>query len=55
MTEPDWSLMVAIMKFLESHWQEPDEGIWEVRGGSPAVYPLKNDGLAGIRSRDQVG
>jgi GH15 family glucan-1,4-alpha-glucosidase len=33
MTEPDWSLMVAIMKFLESHWQEPDEGIWEVRGG----------------------
>ena len=33
MTEPDWSLMVAVMKFLESHWQEPDEGIWEVRGG----------------------
>ena len=33
MTEPDWSLMVAIMKFLELHWQEPDEGIWEVRGG----------------------
>jgi len=33
MTEPDWSLMVAIMKFLESHWREPDEGIWEVRGG----------------------
>ena len=33
MTEPDWALMVAIMKFLEAHWQEPDEGIWEVRGG----------------------
>jgi GH15 family glucan-1,4-alpha-glucosidase len=33
MTAPDWSLMVAILKFLESHWQEPDEGIWEVRGG----------------------
>jgi GH15 family glucan-1,4-alpha-glucosidase len=32
-TEPDWALMVALMKFLESHWQEPDEGIWEVRGG----------------------
>jgi GH15 family glucan-1,4-alpha-glucosidase len=32
-TEPDWKLMVALMKFLESHWQEPDEGIWEVRGG----------------------
>ena len=33
MTEADWALMVAVMKFLESHWQEPDEGIWEVRGG----------------------
>jgi GH15 family glucan-1,4-alpha-glucosidase len=33
MTEPDWALMVAIMEFLESRWQEPDEGIWEVRGG----------------------
>jgi len=33
MTEPDWALMVSIMKFLESHWQKPDEGIWEVRGG----------------------
>jgi len=33
MTEPDWALMVAIVKFLESHWHEPDEGIWEVRGG----------------------
>jgi GH15 family glucan-1,4-alpha-glucosidase len=33
MTEPDWALMVAIVRFLESHWQEPDEGIWEVRGG----------------------
>jgi GH15 family glucan-1,4-alpha-glucosidase len=33
MEEPDWALMVELMKFLESHWHEPDEGIWEVRGG----------------------
>lgn len=33
MTEHDWALMLELMKFLESHWQEPDEGIWEVRGG----------------------
>jgi len=32
MTEPDWALMGQLMKFLESHWQDPDEGIWEVRG-----------------------
>jgi GH15 family glucan-1,4-alpha-glucosidase len=31
--EPDWRLQVALMKVLESKWEEPDEGIWEVRGG----------------------
>ena len=33
MTEPDWALMIELVEFLESHWQKPDEGIWEVRGG----------------------
>jgi GH15 family glucan-1,4-alpha-glucosidase len=33
MEEPDWALMVELIKFLESNWQKPDEGIWEVRGG----------------------
>ena len=28
-----WALQTAILEFLESGWQEPDEGIWEVRGG----------------------
>ncbi len=27
-----WRIQVALLKFLESHWQEPDEGIWEIRG-----------------------
>jgi GH15 family glucan-1,4-alpha-glucosidase len=31
--ELDWNLQVALMNFLESKWEEPDEGIWEVRGG----------------------
>jgi len=31
--EADWALQVGLMKFLESNWQKPDEGIWEVRGG----------------------
>jgi GH15 family glucan-1,4-alpha-glucosidase len=31
--DPDaWALQQALMDFLEGHWQEPDEGIWEVRG-----------------------
>jgi len=27
-----WSVQLAILEFLESHWQHPDDGIWEVRG-----------------------
>jgi GH15 family glucan-1,4-alpha-glucosidase len=27
-----WGLEVNLVKFLESAWQKPDEGIWEVRG-----------------------
>ncbi|MDN3021187.1 glycoside hydrolase family 15 protein [Streptomyces sp. S.PB5] len=28
-----WSLQCALMDFLSSAWQQPDEGLWEVRGG----------------------
>jgi GH15 family glucan-1,4-alpha-glucosidase len=28
-----WENLLRLLKWLESHWQEPDEGIWEVRGG----------------------
>ncbi|WP_405010608.1 glycoside hydrolase family 15 protein [Kitasatospora sp. NBC_01539] len=28
-----WSLLRMLMTFLEKHWTEPDEGLWEVRGG----------------------
>jgi GH15 family glucan-1,4-alpha-glucosidase len=31
--ESDWALQRQLMRFLESNWHEPDEGIWEVRGG----------------------
>ena len=30
--ENAWRLQHALMEFLESTWQEPDEGIWEIRG-----------------------
>jgi GH15 family glucan-1,4-alpha-glucosidase len=29
-----WSLQRHLMDFVEHHWDTPDEGIWEVRGGS---------------------
>jgi GH15 family glucan-1,4-alpha-glucosidase len=60
---PDaWNLQIALLKFLESHWQLPDEGIWEVRGPrrhfthskvmawvafDRAVKDAEKDGLAG--------
>ena len=33
--DPDgepWRLQLALMEFLNDHWRDPDEGIWEVRG-----------------------
>ena len=31
--EPEaWQVQVALLKFLEAHWQEADEGLWEIRG-----------------------
>jgi GH15 family glucan-1,4-alpha-glucosidase len=29
---PAWELQRSLMEFLETGWQEPDDGIWEVRG-----------------------
>ena len=30
--EAAWDVQRALMDFLESHWREPDDGIWEIRG-----------------------
>ncbi len=30
--EDTWSLQKVIMDYLEGHWRDPDNGIWEVRG-----------------------
>jgi GH15 family glucan-1,4-alpha-glucosidase len=31
-TAPGWQLERALLDYLESSWDQPDEGIWEVRG-----------------------
>jgi GH15 family glucan-1,4-alpha-glucosidase len=30
--EDSWDLQRALLDYLESHWREPDNGLWEVRG-----------------------
>jgi GH15 family glucan-1,4-alpha-glucosidase len=32
-SETEWHLQIQLIQFLETKWMEPDEGIWEVRGG----------------------
>lgn len=32
LTESAWELQSGILDWLEGHWQEPDNGLWEVRG-----------------------
>jgi GH15 family glucan-1,4-alpha-glucosidase len=33
-SESGWALQIALLQHLEQAWREPDEGIWEVRGGA---------------------
>ncbi|MFJ8080291.1 glycoside hydrolase family 15 protein [Streptomyces sp. NPDC096205] len=33
-TQPHiWSIQVALLEWLRANWRQPDEGLWEVRGG----------------------
>jgi GH15 family glucan-1,4-alpha-glucosidase len=31
-TDSSWDIQVALMEFLEGAWNQPDNGLWEVRG-----------------------
>jgi GH15 family glucan-1,4-alpha-glucosidase len=31
-----WENVLRLLEWLSQHWQDPDEGIWEVRGGAKA-------------------
>ena len=36
-----WRLTRQVLDWLESGWREPDEGIWEVRGGRAGTSPTR--------------
>ena len=31
-TQDGWDVQLALLAYLEKHWKEPDNGLWEVRG-----------------------
>jgi len=60
--EPDpvaWDIQCTILRWLEEVWQQPDEGIWEVRGGrAHFTYSKVMAWVAfdrGIRAREEFG
>jgi GH15 family glucan-1,4-alpha-glucosidase len=50
-----WALERALVEHLETIWEQPDEGIWEVRGGRRQFTHSKGDGLGRVRSRNPLG
>jgi hypothetical protein len=34
-----WDVQRALLDFLEGHWQQPDNGLWKVRGRGPGTGP----------------
>ena len=54
-----WDLQRALMDFLEGHWDEPDNGLWEVRGPRRHFVHSKVMAWAGadrmVRAAEQLG
>jgi GH15 family glucan-1,4-alpha-glucosidase len=56
---PLWAMLCTLVEHVCAHWQEPDSGIWEVRGGlRHFVYSKAMCWVAldrGIRAAEQLG
>jgi GH15 family glucan-1,4-alpha-glucosidase len=54
-----WQLERALLAYLETIWQEPDEGLWEVRGGAQQFVHSKLMAWVavdrGIKSAERFG
>ena len=48
----DFGMSSAAYGLVCDNWQQPDEGIWEVRGGTAGVCLLARHVLGRDRSRD---
>ncbi|MFC4950700.1 glycoside hydrolase family 15 protein [Pseudonocardia sp. GCM10023141] len=45
---PAWGLQRALLDYLEGHWDEPDDSLWEVRGGRHHFVHSKVMAWAGV-------
>ncbi len=41
---------IGVIRWLEQHWRDPDDGIWEVRRTTSSVRPFEGDGVGRRRS-----
>ena len=48
------ALQARLIDHLCAVWQEPDDGIWETRGGAEALHAFKGDGMGRAGSRHQA-
>jgi GH15 family glucan-1,4-alpha-glucosidase len=47
-TESAWALQTALLEFLEGHWDDPDNSLWEVRGDRRPFVHSKVMAWAGL-------
>ncbi len=47
-SEDAWDLQLALLEFLESHWDDPDNSLWEVRGSRRPFVHSKVLAWAGV-------
>jgi GH15 family glucan-1,4-alpha-glucosidase len=46
--ESAWDVQLALLDYLESHWDEPDNGLWEMRGARKHFVHSKVMAWAGV-------
>ena len=50
-TRASWPLQRALLGFLEQNWEQPDRGIWEIRGPEQHFTHSRGDGVGRFRPR----
>lgn len=48
MNDAAWDVQRTLLDFLESHWREPDNGLWEIRGPTRQFVHSKVMAWAGV-------